>query len=306
MVKRWMLYGAALIGGIVFYFAYREWFAWFTLMAILFFPVAALVLSLPAMSGLRLHAQGPRRVEIGEEVRLDFVSDSRLPAPPCRNTLLVTRNVTGESWTLKEGAALPTQHCGQLSCTPSSSRVYDYLGLFRLKIRQCTGTDVYVWPAKVPVTDLPSLARFAGKAWKPKPGGGFAENHEIRLYRPGDKLNQVHWKLSAKTGKLMMREAMEPVRDAIRIEMTLRGTPEELDMKFGQLLWLSQYLLEKDIGHYLRVLTGNGVVLLPVMDGQEQEKALEILLAEPFAPEGETLPFTGAAWQYRIGGGPDA
>ena len=245
MVKRWMLYGAALIGGIVFYFAYREWFAWFTLMAILFFPVAALVLSLPAMTGLRLHAQGPRRVEIGEEVRLDFVSDSRLPAPPCRNTLRVTRNVTGESWTLKEGAALPTQHCGQLSCTPSRSRVYDYLGLFRLKIRQCTGTDVYVWPAKVPVTDLPSLARFAGKAWKPKPGGGFAENHEIRRYRPGDKLNQVHWKLSAKTGKLMMREAMEPVRDAIRIEMTLRGTPEELDMKFGQMLWRSQYLLEE-------------------------------------------------------------
>ena len=306
MGRRWILYGAVLIGGIVFYFAYREWFAWFVLMAVLFLPVAALVLSLPAMTGVKLRAEGPRRVSVGSEVILEFKSESRLPAPPCNHSLLVVKNMTGERWRLKKGEALPTLHCGQLSCTPSRSRVFDYLGLFSLKLRRCTGTDVYVWPEKRPVTELPSLARFAGRAWRPKPGGGFAENHEIRLYRPGDNLNQIHWKLSAKTDKLVIREAMEPVRDAVQIEMILRGTPEELDVKFGQLLWLSQYLLDKGVGHHLRVLTGSGVTLLPVLDPKDQESAMEVLLAEPPAPAEAKLEPVKAAWQYRIGGGLDA
>jgi hypothetical protein len=97
------------------------------------------------------------------------------------------------------------------------------------------------------VDDLPSLARYAGRAWKPKPGGGFAENHEIRLYRPGDKMNQIHWKLSSKMNKLMVREAMEPVQDRVLVEMILRGTPEELDRKFGRLLWTGNYLLEQGL-----------------------------------------------------------
>mgnify|MGYP002512564882 CR=1 FL=1 len=36
MWKRWLLYAAAMIGGIVFYLAYQEWFSWVALIAILF------------------------------------------------------------------------------------------------------------------------------------------------------------------------------------------------------------------------------------------------------------------------------
>ena len=305
MGKRWILYGGSLIGCIVFYFAYREWFSWLALLAVLFLPVAALVLSLPAMTGLRLAQGGPRLAEAGTPLVLTFVPQCRLPKPPYRCDMKVTQATTGFDELVKEGQPLPADHCGVLVCTPKKAAVYDYMGLFRLKLRGMEESRIVVYPRKQPVENLPSLERHRSLVWRPKPGGGFAENHEMRLYRPGDKLNQVHWKLSAKTGKLMIREAMEPVRDRICIEMILRGTPETIDRHFGQLLWLSCHLLERDLPHELRILTASGTLTLPVNSVSAQEEAMRILLAEaPAAPEAALEPVQ-AAWLYRIGGGTD-
>lgn len=305
MGKRWILYGGSLIGCIVFYFAYREWFSWLALIAVLGLPVAALVLSLPAMTGLRLQQGGPRLVEAGTPLTLTFTAHCRLPKPPYRCDMNVEQATTGFRGTLAEGDALPAEHCGVLVCRPKKPKVYDYMGLFRLKIRGMEESRIIVYPKKVPVTDLPSLERHRARIWRPKPGGGFAENHEMRIYRPGDKLNQVHWKLSAKTGKLMVREPMEPVRDKVCIEMILWGEPEALDRKFGQLLWLSGHLLEQDLPHELRVLTGSGTLTLPVANATAQEEALRLLLEESPADAGAVLEPVHAAWLYRIGGGAD-
>ena len=68
-------------------------------------------------------------------------------------------------------------------------------------------------PPEVPAHPRhPDLDRYIARAWKPKSGGVCRRNHELRLYRPGDSLNQVHWKLTAKTGKWMIRQPMEPQR----------------------------------------------------------------------------------------------
>lgn len=305
MVRRWILYAACLTGGIIFYFAYRQWFSWFALMAILCLPVAALVLSLPAMTGLRVTWPGSRmlRMESRENVELEL--HSKWPAPLIRCSMEVTRPITGERWILKAGQALPTQHCGTLQLRPYKLYVYDYLGLFRLKLRRVSGVDVTVMPKLVPVENVPTLMPSISRAWKPKPGGGFSENHEMRLYRPGDKLNQVHWKLSSKVGKLMVREAMEPVRDVVRVEMVIRGKPEDLDRDFGRLLWVSSWLLASQVPHELRVLAGEGTVSLSVSNADTQREAMRTVLALSPAEEGAELEALRAAWQYRIGGGAD-
>jgi uncharacterized protein (DUF58 family) len=163
--------------------------------------------------------------------------------------------------------------------------------------------EVLVLPQKQRIPNLPGLERYRSKQWKPKPGGGFAENHEMRLYRPGDKLNQIHWKMSTKMGKLMVREPMEPIRERVLAEMILRGTPEELDRNCGQLLWLSEHLLEKEIPHEMRVLTGNGLLQLPVTDEESLRLAMRTLLSQPPAPAEAVLETVQAGWVYRIGGG---
>ena len=306
MGKRWIIYAACLTGGIIFYFAYRQWFAWFSLMAILLLPVASLVMSLPAMTGLRAVWGGARVLPMEAQEFVVLEKHCKWPMPLTRCRMEVTRPVTGERWRLEEGQALPTQHCGVLRLKPFKPMVYDYLGLLGLRLRRLSGVDVAVLPNPVPVEDVPTMSPAIARAWKPKPGGGFAENHEIRLYRPGDKLNQVHWKLSAKVGKLMVREAMEPVRDVVLVEMVIRGEPAELDRQFGQMLWVSRWLLSMQVPHELRVLSGEGTVGRFVENADTQREAMCAVLNLTPAQPGDQLESVRAAWRYRIGGDADA
>ena len=305
MVRRWVWYLIALVGGVLFYCAYQKWFSWFVLMGILFLPVAALLLSLPAMLLTRVRLPWEREVAMGEKCTVDFSFRGPMPVPEIQCRLWVTKPMTGQRWLLKAGDLLPTEHCGLLRYRLDRPRIYDYLGLFSLSMPGAAGREMLVLPPAVEIDDLPSLLQYAGKAWKPKPGGGFSEQHEIREYQPGDKLNQIHWKLSAKTGDLMVREAMEPADKTILLEMILRGTPEVLDRKLGQLIWIGRYLLEKEIGYKLRILTGEGILVEEVDALPMLEKTLERLLACPCAPAGATMEPVAAAWHYRIGGDGD-
>lgn len=218
----------------------------------------------------------------------------------------VTKPITGEYWILKPGDLLPTAHCGGLIAEPYRARVFDQLGLFSMKIRKSSSKVFLVMPNEASMDIPPDLTRYLARAWKPKFGGGFAENHEMRLYRPGDNLNQVHWKLSAKTGKLILREPMEPQRGLMLLTLDIRGTGHQQDRKFGRLLWLGRYLLEKGFSFEIRALSGRGLEVCPVSDSRQLHRALENLLCAPPAEEGSILDQSFAAsWQFYLGGDAD-
>ncbi len=295
-----------VIGCIVFYLAYLQWFAWFALICVLCLPIAALLMSLPAMLDLKLAANSPASVPVGEKQKFMVMVRNRFPAPVCTYRFRVTRATTGESWVMKKDTELPTDHCGKLVCKFEKARVYDYLGLFHIRITKAAPLTVAVFPRPVPMKQsIPDLERYLATAWRPKAGGGFSENHEMRLYRPGDNLNQVHWKLTAKTGKIIIREAMEPDRRRVLLEMELQGTPEELDRKLGRLLWLSGHLLETGIHHELRVLTGKGLWCCKVTNEQELHAGMDALLGQSVCRPGESLEPAQASWSCRIGGEAD-
>jgi len=306
MGRRWFTYLAVLLGSIVFYWAYQAWFAWFLLMSVLLLPLIGLLFSLPAMLSVRCSIQCAGVLEPGAKEVPKFSLQCRHPVPPYWGKIQVTRTTTGESWFLKHGQPLPADHCGQLVCAPYKLHVYDYLGLFRLKVPRIQAGSAVVRPAPVTMTAPVDLDRYMARAWRPKPGGGFSENHELRLYRPGDNLNQVHWKLSAKTGKLVIREAMEPQRGLLMVTMDLRGTSDELDQKFGKLLWLGQYLLQQGLRFELHVLTADGVQTEAVSTESSLLAAVDRLLCQAPAESGTVLDRqVEAFWQYHIGGGSD-
>ncbi len=307
MAARRIVYLAALGAVTVFYSAYGEWFAWFALLATAALPWLSLLLSLPAMLQSHIAPTGAERVQMGAETQVRLLALCRLPVPPFRGRLRLKRNITGESWTHKTEMSLPTEHCGVITVTAEKVRVFDYLGLFSLRVRANTCQRITVLPRPVAIPSVCAPALFAPRAWRPKRGGGFSENHELRLYRPGDSLNQVHWKLTAKTGKLILREPMEPERTLVLVTMNLRGTPDALDRKFGRLLWLGTYLLGKNVHFELRVLTANGTEIYAITDEATLSSAIEALLDAQPAPTGDLRALNvHTSWRYHIGGEPDA
>lgn len=306
MAGRRLLYLAVLALCGVFYIAYGQWLAYLIFVAVLALPWFSLLISLPALFRFRASPAGPTALEMGGEGELWLLGSCPFPMPPFRGKLRLRRMLTGQNWYYQDKEDLLTDHCGGITVTAEDLRICDYLGLFSFPVRSRERKTILIRPRPVSVVLRQDLQRHIARSWKPKFGGGYAENHELRLYRPGDNLNQVHWKLSAKTGKLILREPMEPQRGLVLLTMNLRGTPEELDRKFGRLLWLGRHLLEQGVPFELRVLTGEGVLTFSLSGEQELNKTIDTLLCRGAAEEGDLRERGYAAsWQYHIGGGPD-
>lgn len=303
MAVRRITYLLALLLALIFYGAYQQWLSWIVLLTVLLFPLFSLLVSLPALFTASVRTETAARTVMGQTETASLVLTCPLPHTPVRGRLLITRPLTGERWILHPGDALPTLHCGLLRIAPHRTFLYDYAGLFRKKVRRFGQTALPVLPGPVPMPVPPDLTRFLGCRFRPKFGGGFAENHELRLYRPGDNLNQVHWKLSAKTGNLMLREPMEPERGLFLLTLDIRGSAGELDDKFGRLLWLGNYLLEQGVSFQIRALAGEGLQVLEIQTEEDLQDAMLRLLGCTPAREGSVreLNFT-AAWQHHIGG----
>ena len=303
MVKRWCLYLAALLGCMVFYLANQLWLSWVLLWTVLALPVFSLVLSLPGMLTIRLEIICSGKTGLKDKEAVGVKRLCPVPAPYCRYRLAVTRVTTGESFVLQPGQDLPTDHCGKLVCRVEKGRAYDMLGLFFLPVRNLGQVGVVVMPRPVALPDPPDLERYMSSAWQVKPGGGFAENHELRLYRSGDSLRQIHWKLSAKSGKLVVREAMEPRRGRMLLTMDINGSAEALDEKFGQLLWMGKDLLERGLQYEILVLGGSGVLSRKIATENDLMKAVEDFLSLPPVTEGTALEREKkCAWHFHIGG----
>ena len=306
MALRRLFYGLMLTVSLVFYGAYQQWVSFVLLIVAVGLPWLSLILSLPAMMSARMEIQAPPRLRTGDQCRAALLGRCRLPLPPMRGRIRVRNGLTGQTWLMKSGRTLPTAHCGGLTLTPVRVRVYDYLGLVSRRLRKNGEVTVPVLPMPVELAIPPDLSRYLARAWRPKAGGGYAENHELRLYRPGDNLNQVHWKMSAKTGKLILREPMVPERGLVLLTLDVAGTAEELDTKFGRLLWLGEYLLEKGLTFEVRALTGAGIESRAVSGEASFSKCVEGLLCAAPAGEGSIRDREfRASWQYYIGGGTD-
>ncbi len=264
-------------GCLVFFLCYQQWFAWLCLVAVTFLPLVSLVLSLPALLTARLRVDMPAVVTLGTPVSANFRLISPVPLPQWQGKLVVGRELTKEGWALKCGESLPTDHCGCLECSLVGLQVRDYLGLFGRKLQSPPPFTLLVRPVPVESDTQSPLHPSRVVRWRPKPGGGYSENYDLRLYRPGDSLQRIHWKLSGKTGKLLLREALEPAQ-APRFYLQLTGTPAQIDDKLGKLLYLGHSLTEQGVGFVVRARTGEGLLEWKISTADQLWQAMDQIL----------------------------
>ena len=254
-----VLYAIALVGVLVFHTYYTGWFSWYLLMLAITLPVFSLLCSLPAMRRLQLQPQMDESCVRGGKAQLVFQNAGRslLPAPIYRFTLTRTDELTGEQTSARLQLAargncvvqVPAAHCGSYRYMLSRGRVYDYLGLFSVPLRLPQLGRCHVLPKAQMPRQLPNLSQFQSRSYQPKYGGGFSEMHELREYHPGDQMRDVHWKLSAKTDDLIVREPMEPNRGQVIISLDWSGSRQAIDNTLDILLWLSGWLIGREVRH---------------------------------------------------------
>lgn len=305
MARRRILYLAVVALCLIFYAAYREWLAWLLLLAVLWMPVLSVAVSLPAMLTVQLILDTPGAIQLGQSCTVTVRPQCKLPCPPIRCRFFMQELSSGRTYICSSGTNWTPEHCGAWAVKLHRGFVYDYLGLVRLRVGKKLNAVIYIEPCPVPMELTGPLGSLTPRRWKPKPGGGFAENHDLRLYRPGDSLHHIHWKMAAKTGTLIYREPMEPDGDAPVLLLSLSGSREKQDEKLGKLLWLSSQLLSRQTVHELKCLTGSGLYKCKIYDSAALTSALHALLQKSAAPADAVLPEEHRDRCFRIGGESD-
>lgn len=258
--------GAFLVFGLPVLFALT--------LTILVLPLLSLLLC-RAFAGrlkasLSLKPTGMKQRAISGTLRLE--NPTLLPFGPVACRLLAENRSTGEAerFTLrlapgpKTTAEVPVEftsaHCGRLDIRLEELRAYD---LFRVGSRRRAGG------AACALTILPDtftttldfaeerMARPTGDEYTlPLPGHDLSEAVWIREYQEGDSPRAVHWKLSSKLDKLMVRQPGRPAENSVLIlyEHSLKAPGRRpkaavCDAMAEALFSVSQALADQEITH---------------------------------------------------------
>lgn len=152
-------------------------------------------------------------------------------------------------------------HCGSLLYTAKSLRVYDMTGFFWLGKKCGQRVRLLVMPpiyeTSVIVTE--QSRHFLGDAEvydMAISGPDASEIFDVRPFRDGDRLQNIHWKLSAKTEELMVRENSLPLGCPVVILLDLSGRnirnpKKRADSFLTVVSSLSCGLVEQKCAHYI-------------------------------------------------------
>ena len=192
-------------------------------------PLLCLPFNLLAAQKLKLSANMPVNLRKQEDGTVELTVQNPSPVPiclvACRIRLENQLNGEVQSMTLSCGvwpkrsqtvrATFGSPFCGRVRLTVASVRLYDCFGLLGVKAKTDAHTASVVQPDTFPQSLIlsASSARVeeAEDYSTERPGSDLSEIFQIRDYVPGDSPRQVHWKLSQKYGKLIVKDASLPI-----------------------------------------------------------------------------------------------
>lgn len=303
-----LLYLAAIGAAYLFRLSYLGWFGPYLVAVVAVLPPLLFVFSLPSMLSLRVSMASSERCVKGREARLliRFHCRCGLPLSRIKVSLLIENLFTGDTekkvfsltsvYNAEAALPLPTALCGQLRCTLISWECKDLLGLFSIKRKGGGSADCLVMPpVREPARPVSiDAALSAVSVLKPKYGGGYSEDHDLREYRPGDTVNSIHWKLSSKTDKVIVREPLVNANNRVFVLLNQVGADDE---GLALLCWLSLQLCERETPHV--ILSGTEY---SVSNESETAEALRSILSQPMSPPAR-FDRLGARCVFSVAGG---
>ncbi|MDE5716383.1 MAG: DUF58 domain-containing protein [Lachnospiraceae bacterium] len=190
--------------------------------------------------------------------------------------------VPGKGGSLK--VLLNSRYVGQLRVSVEECKVYDLLHIFYLTYREEKASEVLAWPAFSEGEDREELCAciegFPEENECRKRGVEYNPDYEIREYQDGDELKSIHWKLSAKQDKTMVRERLSAGREKINVVLPLGENADENDALIESLYGMCRLLLFK--GYPIQLFwqgVGHGLFSRYIMEPGEFENALGEILS---------------------------
>lgn len=292
-----------LLGTGLFFICFDGYISYYVFLLALALPLCSLVISLPGMLTMRvrlfLQEDGSAaRTRKGQSVplRIEARTPWPLPSGQVKLRLSVENSLTGgarqERLILTVGGkplllehALHSAACGLVTCTISKVSACDLLGIFALPIplRGKNRSSAFFFPMvyspALSVRPSRSPDSEGERYSQTKPGDDLTELFGLREYRQGDRLSRVHWKLSQKTGRMLVKEPSLPLADSLLFLLDLNGGGSEADLLLDVFATLSSFLLQQEAAHRVGYREGPSLALLELCGPEDARPALETLLS---------------------------
>ncbi|MCI8964538.1 MAG: DUF58 domain-containing protein [Eubacterium sp.] len=180
----------------------------------------------------------------------------------------------------RRGRRIPVviHHCGNVSIQVEKVRIYDYLNLFATTIgKNYEVQDVLVMP---PLKEI-----YLGKdRWYNetnedsdrfslyKKGDDPSEIFDIRDFKDGDRIQQIHWKLSSKAGHYMVKDGSLPLAKAVHIFLDLCAEDAQTaDLLVQGIYSVSMELMAQGVPqHYIWYDSINEIIQEKLIEHEEE------------------------------------
>ena len=150
-----------------------------------------------------------------------------------------------------------SKYCGRIIASLEAVKVKDLFKVFTFNSCAKSEAEIIVMPDSIAVNNsFNMLSEGEGEQNEVqyRKGSDVSEISEIREYIPGDKLQSIHWKLSAKQDKMMVKEYGMPFTNEFIIvpELYFDGeNPQVLDNIFDNMYSIAVSFLENRRQFYL-------------------------------------------------------
>lgn len=213
-----------------------------------------------------------KTMTIGQEIPMELLIENKGLLPVlnikltflCRNGFIpyeeekVIQVSVGANKTRIVEFKINSAHIGRIKMKISQGRLYDPIMLFKNNLNLGQKITVFMLPAcqKETAIDLSNKNVFFDEGFsKEKAGYDSSEIFGIRDYREGDLPRQIHWKLSARTDKLVVKEFSLPLNNKFIIfaEFYAKSLTEEalyeMDNMLEEIFSLSTQIISQKIYH---------------------------------------------------------
>ncbi len=299
MWKNRLCYLLVLLGTGTFFICFNGYLSLYVFVLSLVLPVISLLLSLPGMLGTRFSLTTGRQEDPdapakssshcarkGASIPLQLAvwNASPFSSGRARARLTVENTFTGQRQ--REGFAftagpqrqvfqhqLTSRTCGMVRCRLGSLRVCDYLGLFSLPVRKPQELSVSFWPAVHPLeleVRENLMPDSEGEQYsQKKPGDDPTELFALRDWQEGDRLSRIHWKLSQKLGRTLVKELGQPLSDHLLFLLDLNGDGLQADLLLDAFASLSNALTQKEHAHRVAWTNRAGLCLFEITQPED-------------------------------------
>ena len=196
---------------------------------LLILPLGSLPVHLCLRKRLRVRVEAPAVARKGDEgsVTVWLENPTLLPAQRIRCRVTTRNQLNGESctqhvmtWAFPKGQRraslrLGSEYCGRIRISVEQVKLYDCFGLIGVPCG-CTGeahmtVQPDTFPIRVNLIPNPDSQEDSDSYSQERPGADLTETFQIREYVPGDSIRQIHWKLSGKFDRLIVRDPALPI-----------------------------------------------------------------------------------------------